>query len=357
MKICLISPLPPPYGGIAHWTAVMHRFVRGTATVELIQVDTAPHWRNIYDRTPHKRIVGGGMQFIRDYIYLGATLQKKPDVIHLTTSGSLATLRDFAICLTARLWRKPIVYHIHFGRIPEIAEANTVEWRVLVKIMQMVSVVIAITPSTAETVNYYLPGVCIEYVPNPIDLSKLPEPRENDDSEQRIALFLGWILPTKGVEELVQAWTKLCPSHWELLLAGPVEAEYVHTLISRYKPKNLRFVGELAHDDAMQLMARSDLFILPSHTEGFPNVILEAMALGKPIVATAVGAIPEMLSDNCGLLVKPKDTDELSEALSQMMQDEAYRNQLGANAYAKVRQAYAIDVVFARYLEIWQRVQ
>jgi glycosyltransferase involved in cell wall biosynthesis len=356
MKICLISPIPPPYGGIAHWTAMIHHFVQRHTTVELLQVDTAPRWRNIYDHAAYKRILGGGLQFVRDHIALLVALRKKPNVIHLTTSGSFAVLRDFAICLTARLWRKPVVYHIRFGRIPEIAATNTFEWRVLARTMQMVTIVIAITPDTAEAIEHYLPDICVEYIPNPIDLSELPKPQENAHNEPRTALFLGWILPTKGVEELLQAWAQLCPIGWELLCLGPGEAEYIQSLINRYNPSNCKFLGELAHDDAMQLLAKSDLFVLPSHTEGFPNVVLEAMALGKPIVATTVGAIPEILSDDCGILIKPKDVNELTEALSKMMRDETLRHGFGEKANKKVRQEYSIDVVFARYMHIWERI-
>jgi len=55
-------------------------------------------------------------------------------------------------------------------------------------------------------------------------------------------------------------------------------------------------------------------FILPSYTEGFPNVILEAMALGKPIIATSVGAIPEILSEECGVVMKPRDQRDIEQA-------------------------------------------
>jgi glycosyltransferase involved in cell wall biosynthesis len=353
MKICLISPVPPPYGGIAHWTTLMHRFVHRTTTVELLQVDTAPRWRTINDLTITKRIFGGTFQMIRDYIFFLIALQKKPDLIHLTTSGSLAVFRDLVICLTARLWRIPVVYHIRFGRIPEIATTNTFEWRLLAIAMRLTHMVLSITPDTTETIKQYLPQISVEYPPNPIDFSELPDPVEESE-DHHIALFLGWVLPTKGVEELVQAWSELCPAGWELLLAGPGELAYQQNLINHYKPTNLRFVGELAHEDAMQLLARSDLFILPSYTEGFPNVILEAMALRKPIIATPVGAIQDMLSNDSGLLVNHKNTGELTEALSLLTQNKVLRCRLGIRAYEKAQQKYSIDVIFSRYDQIWQ---
>jgi glycosyltransferase involved in cell wall biosynthesis len=281
-------------------------------------------------------------------------LQKKPDLIHLTTSGSLAAFRDFVVCFTARLWRIPVIYHIRFGRVPEIAVTNTFEWHVLAMVMRLAHVVVAITPETTETIRRYLPHIRVEYVPNPIDFSELPIPIVKENNDRHIALFLGWVIPAKGVEELVQAWAKLCPPRWELILVGPSDEDYQKYLLRRYHPNNLRFVGELTHEDAMQLLAESDLFVLPSYTEGFPNVILEAMALGKPIIATNVGAIEDMLSDDCGLLINPKDVAGLIEALSRLTQDKNLRCELGARVYEKVRQKYSIDVIFSRYIQIWQ---
>ena len=178
--------------------------------------------------------------------------------------------------------------------------------------------------------------------------------RSQNQSARHTAVFLGWILPTKGVAELIQAWAELCPRDWDLWLVGPGEVEYQQSVINHYQPRNVRFVSELTHDEAMQVLAGADLFVLPSYTEGFPNVILEAMALGKPIVATKVGAIQDMLSNDSGLLIEPKDVNGLRGALAQLIQDEDLRRELGIRAYNKVRQEYAVDAIFARYVQTWQ---
>jgi glycosyltransferase involved in cell wall biosynthesis len=357
MKICLVSPYPPPYGGIAHWTSLIHRFAQVVDNVDFVQVDTAPRWRATYDHAVGKRVLGGAIQFIQDYGRFLWALRQKPDVIHLTTSGSLAAFRDLVIGMTARLWGIPCVYHIRFGRVPEIAAANTFEWRLLARVMRLASVVMVITPETAVTIKRCLPDVCVEYIPNPIDLSTLPTPTPQSQSARHNALFLGWILPAKGVAELIQAWAELCPPDWDLWLVGPGEVEYQQSLINHYRPQNVRFVGELTHDEAMQVLARADLFVLPSYTEGFPNVILEAMALGKPIVATNVGAIHDMLSNDNGLLIEPKDVNGLKEALTRLIRDEDLRRELGVKVYNKVRQEYSIDAIFARYTQTWQSLK
>lgn len=354
LKICLVAPVPPPYGGVARWTTLVQSFGSATANVEFVQVDISPSWRSIFDNGVARRLLGGAVQLVRDYLQFIVTIRQKPDLIHLTTSGSLAVFRDLVIGLTARLWRIPLAYHLHFGRVPEAASTNTLEWRILAWVMRLSAVVMAITPQTVETIKRCRPDVYVEYTPNPIDFSVLPAPVLDCNRERHIAIFLGWTLPTKGVAELVQAWTELHPPDWDLWLVGPGDASYQQDLVRRYEPNNLTFIGELKHDEAMQALAMCDIFVLPSYTEGFPNVILEAMALSKPIVATTVGAIPDMLPDNCGLLVKPRDVIGLRRALSQLIQDPTLRRELGVNAYEKVCREYSIDTVFAQYMRIWQ---
>jgi glycosyltransferase involved in cell wall biosynthesis len=167
-------------------------------------------------------------------------------------------------------------------------------------------------------------------------------------------MFLGWVIPTKGVGELVEAWSRLNPKGWRLIVAGPVEEAYKAELLKTHRPEGVEFTGELGHEEAMKLMAGADLFVLPSYTEGFPNVILEAMALGRPIVATAVGAIPEMLSDGCGVLIKPRSAEELAEALSRVLSDPGLREGLGSRARTRALEEFSLGAVFARYRELWK---
>jgi len=357
LRVCLISPCPPPYGGIAHWTSLLHSFAQAAGDIQLLQVDTAVRWRTIDDRSTVVRILGGMLQLLRDYVCFLRVLFQRPDVIHLTTSGSFGASRDVLICLTAHLFGVPVAYHIRFGRIPQMAKDNTWEWRVLAVPMRLASVVIAITPETATTVRNYLPAVKVVYLPNPIDFSILPPPVDQESGPNRTAVFLGWIVPTKGIAELVQAWTDLHPADWELIMAGPGEYVDREGLLDRDSRAVIRFVGELTHVEAMRLLAGASLFVFPSYSEGFPNAVLEAMALGKPIIATAVGAIPEMLSGGCGVLIEPRDVSELKAALARLLEDPKLRHELGANAYEKVRREYDVRIMYTRYVQIWHSIR
>jgi glycosyltransferase involved in cell wall biosynthesis len=277
---------------------------------------------------------------------------RRPDVVHLTTSGQLAVVRDVAISWTARALRIPLAYHIRFGRVPDAAARRTREWRWLRRAMELARVVISIDEATQAAIRMHAPSVRVECVPNCIDAAAVP-PQRATHAGMRTMLYLGWVIPTKGIDDLVDAWSRLNPPGWRLLVVGPAESAYLEKLSARIGPAVVQFTGELSHEEAMAAMAQSDGFVLPSHTEGFPNVVLEAMALAKPIIATSVGAIPEMLADDCGILVPPRDLAALADALGRVTSDRDVCAPMAVRAHRRAVAEYSIEAVFARYCAIW----
>ena len=135
---------------------------------------------------------------------------------------------------------------------------------------------------------------------------------------------------------------------------GPYKKEYLNFLKSLYDSEFIEFLGEKSHKDTLEELKKSSIFILPSYTEGCPNVILEAMSLGKPIISTDVGAIREMLEEESGIIVSPKNIEELREAIELLLQDEDLCYKIGKNALIRVRENYALDVVMKQYQILWR---
>jgi glycosyltransferase involved in cell wall biosynthesis len=357
IHIGLISPLPPPLGGISHWTTLVHLWVASKHSVNITQIDISPRWRAIDNKNPWTRVIGGSLQAVRDLFRFNKKLLSHHfDTIHLTTSGKFAVFRDIIFFLNVSVWKIPIVYHIRFGRVPEIARNNSWEWQLISWVMKRVDMVIAIDAETTETIREYCPEATVSLLPNCINFSELPQQIPSHRFFRK-AVFVGWVIPTKGISELVEAWANIQPQGWVLEIAGPGDRVYQQELIARFSPENIQFLGELPHRKAIDLIAGCDLFVLPSYTEGFPNVILEAMALKKAIVATNVGAIPEMLKGECGLLVEPKNATELAQAIHSFAINDALRVEMGQRAYDRAKANYSEDVVFGKLLEVWQQVR
>lgn len=353
LNVCLVAPLPPPYGGIAHWTGMVSRYAMGRSEVSLTVINIAPRWREIHDLSRLKRAAGGFFQMLRDIYLLSKQLCIcHVDAIHLTTSGQLGVVRDIAVWALSRVARVPFVYHIRFGRVPEILEKMTLEGRLIAFVIRRAESVLAIDELTGRSIKQALPTAKVSVIPNCVDFSLLP--RSENRAVTPTVLFLGWVVQTKGIVELLQAWRSINPDGWRLRVVGPGDPAFIGRLKSEYSDLAVEFLGEMDHSAAMSELASCGVFVLPSYTEGFPNAVVEAMALGRPIVSTSVGAIPEMLDQGrSGIVVKPKDAASLQLALARLISDEAYRTELGSNAERRARTMYSIDSVFDRYMKIW----
>jgi glycosyltransferase involved in cell wall biosynthesis len=100
-----------------------------------------------------------------------------------------------------------------------------------------------------------------------------------------------------------------------------------------------------------------DVFVLPSLSEGLPLSLLEAMAAGKPIVATSVGGVPEVVRDgHTGFLVPPCDPDALAARVLFVLQDPAVASQVAAAGRARVREAFSLETMVAEYRALYEDV-
>lgn len=348
-----MSPLPPPIGGISNWSILLKSHIENQKNISSHFISTAPKIRSVDGRSIFNRVVVSGFQILALKRKLKKKLTKTSfDAVHITTSGSLAIFRD--ILLLKYLKRKKIntIYHLHFGRIPEIAKNNTREWKRIKKAMALASIVVSIDSKTFLTINEYAPKSNVVNIANPIDIKKLPIPSEN---KQNFITFLGWVIKEKGIEELLQAWQEIYDNDksWTLKIIGPFKETYYKSLIENFKTDGVEFLNEQPHQQAMQILNSGKIFVLPSYTEGFPNVILEAMALKNAIVATDVGAISEILSNDCGVIVKAKDGRQLKDELLNLMNNEKKISNLSNNAFKKVIAEYDIDTIFKKYQELW----
>jgi len=358
IKICLVSPLPPPYGGISHWTQLVDGYSKTHPDVSLRVLDTATRWREVHDLARWKRVIFGGFQLLRDiFRVLVCVVFWRPDVLHLTTSGQLGLIRDLAVVLIGNIFRIPVVYHIRFGRLPDLSLVRNFEWRGFELASKFSSCVIAIDHATFDTVSSCLPKVRVELIPNCFDPSDFSgDIKPSAEGGENTVVYLGWVIPTKGIVELIQAWKAVRSEGWRLVVVGPGDADFISDLRQICDTGDVEFVGGKPHSQAIEIMRSAEVFVLPSYTEGFPNVVIEAMASGLPIIATSVGAIPEMIGDGRGILVPPKDSVALASALKNLIADSSSRRRFGELARDKAYRDYSIDAVFKKYFGIWRAV-
>jgi glycosyltransferase involved in cell wall biosynthesis len=143
------------------------------------------------------------------------------------------------------------------------------------------------------------------------------------DPVAEAVVYIGRMDVKKGLRELVEAAVELRPEranlHVYLVGEGPDRPLIESAIQANNAAGYCHVLSECAFDDVAAWMAAADLVTLPSYMEGCPNVVLEALASGRPVVATNVGGIPEIMSGGCGQLVPPRNSGALAHALASVL--------------------------------------
>jgi glycosyltransferase involved in cell wall biosynthesis len=158
-----------------------------------------------------------------------------------------------------------------------------------------------------------------------------------------VAISVSRLHPQKGHADLLRAWQQVTAVYPDahLLIVGDGERRSELEKMAAKQP-HIHFTGQ--RDDVPHLLAVSDLLVLPSLWEGLPNVVLEAMSAGLPVVATAVGGTPELVIDGeTGLLVPPRDPASLAQAILTLLTDPDLAQRLGENGRLRATNQFAIQ--------------
>lgn len=170
-------------------------------------------------------------------------------------------------------------------------------------------------------------------------------------------IFVGRLVGDKGINELVAAFSKFNESDIKLLLVGPFEAHLdpleANTLKTIENNPNIICVG--FQEDIRPYFAISNCLVFPSYREGFPNVVLQAGAMGLPSIVSDVNGCNEIIEEGVnGTIIRPKDIESLYLAMQKMIADEVWRNQLQQNAREKIVILYEQKIVWEALLEEYQ---
>lgn len=284
-----------------------------------------------------------------------------------------------------RTWQ-PDVMHLHTGRatwlgglaaraagVPAITTRRMDRrvrrnWRTRLIYRRLVRRVAAISTSVAQSLkDGGVPPAMVEVIHDAVDPRRFQPHRARDalraelgvGHEQLVVLSVAALIPRKGLDVLLDAVDllaaqRLRPVVW-LAGEGPEHVRLAQRAEELGLLEQVRFLGR--RHDVPDLLAAGDVFVIASRREGMGVAALEAMAAGKPVIASAVGGLTDVVvHERTGLLVPPGDARALAAAISRMLRDEALRAQLGARGRDRVHEEFLAEQMVAAYEGLYRRV-
>ncbi|MBD3270744.1 glycosyltransferase [Candidatus Peregrinibacteria bacterium] len=280
----------------------------------------------------------------KNLIALNQTIKKfKPDIIHAHLWNPMACKHVY---LAATANRTPLITTEH-----DPFKLNFIK-RIYKKIvLKFVDNIIAISDANKKLISELYPQHSnkIITVHNGIELNNnKTKPKKNNDyihhvfkstKTHKIILSVAALHPRKGLKYLIGAYSKIVKKFpkTRLIIAGngPQKMELEKLIKNLNIDDKVFLLGQ--RDDISDIMKSADIFVLPSLAEAFGLVILEAMREGLPIIATNSGGIPEILADNNGILVKPKDKQSLQKTITKLLQNDTIREQYAKKSLVRVK--------------------
>lgn len=267
---------------------------------------------------------------------------EKVHLVHIHFSSRGSTFRTAILVVISVIFRKPIVLHAHgsgfdvfYGKLPSWIQ-QTINY-----LFSFCSSFITLSDSWKKfyVTNLTLKENKIVVLPNPVKLPIQSKDRKNSNAIN--FLFLGRIGKRKGAFELIRAFSCILShdrNQASLTIAGDGDIEIARNLVRDLKltdrVKILDWVNSFERD---ALLTKSDVFVLPSHNEGLPMALIEAMSFGLSVISTPVGGIPELISHGKnGLLIEPGNVQELSSAMLSLVENKDMRKSLGIEAKLSV---------------------
>jgi glycosyltransferase involved in cell wall biosynthesis len=288
------------------------------------------------------------------------------DVVHLNLAPAplLPLLRAIALAAAARSAGARALVHAHSGRLHVAARARS--YRLLLGALVRVSdAIVVVSADGAATIR--AAGGRPTLLPNAVDASSFVH--TGHDDPRTVITFVGTVCERKGLDDLRRALLRLVevdaagPDRTRIVIVGdgrqegPGVFERVRDAYERSGLGWVEFTGALPPEEVRRVLTSSDVFCLPSHWEGLPLSLLEAMASGTAVVASNVGDIPDALAGgDAGILVPVKDVEALAGALGLLLREPATRARLARAARDRIESSFDRPTMTERLAALYREL-
>lgn len=299
-----------------------------------------------------------GEQYSR---FFQAVKRFHPQIIHLHTSQGIAWVKDTAYILYGKLKHCKVVVHLHAADFDELYTHQNGLVKLYTRwVLSKADAVITVSDLWKKQIEKIVRAEKVHSFRNCIKIDLSPNGRERQGNAVH-ALFLGSIGPRKGAFDLIGAAALIDPGvgNFHIWLAG-YEERLGDMEIARRKinelglQKQCELVGVVKGQQKLDLLQQMDFFVLPSHNEGLPMAILEAMAAGKPVISCPVGGISEIIHEGeNGFLVPPGDIKALAARIGTLVREKDLRSRMGKKSLQIVEDELSVNAYVGRLTTLY----
>ncbi len=363
-KILIIGPTPPPYMGPS------------IATKMIIESELKDKFHLIHLDTADRRSLNNLGKFDFQNVYLAVfhilklfwlLIKYTPQIVYIPISQStMGFFRDAIFIFIAKAWGAKVIIHLRGSYFRQLYQESNIFVKLLIRsALRCTSRDIVLGKSLKYIFKGFVPFENIVVVSNGIDKNYIPNTVKQESSKGTRVLFLSNFMKTKGFIDVIKAIPDIVEKHKniEFIFAGEWrisedEKQKVYQFLNQNElDKTVKFLGVVTGDKKRNLLFSSDVFILPSHNEGQPWVIIEAMAAGLPIIATDTGTIKEMVIDGKnGFIVEKKNPEQIAERILILLENEDLRRKMGKNSRERFLKYYTKEKFIGSLSKIFEQV-
>ena len=352
-RVLMLGPAAPVRGGMASMVDALARSSL-REQFDLVVVNTGK-------TTPPGRPwpVGVWAQLVLALRCVAGLIRGRGTIVHIHTCSGLAFWRDTGLALLARLFGRRVVWHIHGGGFEDFVQGASRGQRALMDwVFSSSAAIIVLSESWRARLGRHLSPPRWAVVENGV----APPARDGIAPSPGVALFVGTLDSVKGADDVVEATALAARNGFRGLvrMAGPETAPGQRARLQRLIDRDglaeqVHLVGTLSDADKTTAFQAAGVFLLPSHVEGLPVSMLEAMSWGLPVIVTDVGAVAEVVTDGVeGFVVKPGDVNALADRLTQLGADSALRQRMGTAARRRVVERFTIEGMAAKVAALYR---
>lgn len=286
--------------------------------------------------------------------------RKKYDLIHLHTAERGSTFRKALYLWAAKQAGKKVIVHIHGAEYLPFYDGLGSRGKELVRrFLGQADLVLALSEGWRAELKDRFPKAACETLYNGVDLSRFGEATGDPAKYRRSFLMLGRLGERKGVYDLIEAMALAVKQDPELTLclAGDGQVEEVRALVAQKGlENNIEVLGWIGGEEKLRRLAKATTVVLPSYYEGLPLFILEGMAAGKAVLSTTVGAIPEAVTGENGILVEPGDIPALAEAILRLSGDPELLERMSKSSRERAERLFSLEGMHSRLAEYYRQL-